>query len=513
MSRLIPRTLRGRLITGVLVLLTLACAAVGIVSAVAMERFLLDRVDQQLAAAGGRYAASLEHEGEWEPEGEPAERGDTRGQAPGTLGVRLVHGDVTDAAVVLAGTDVRLSLAPTDAAALAMLPADGVPRTVHLSGRLREYRVAAVPGDDGDVLVTGLPLHDARETLGRLLSFEVVLFGGALAVIGVAGAVWVRLALLPLGRVTATARKVAELPLATGEVTLAERVPDTDPRTETGQVGAAVNRLLGHVQNALARRHAVEQRLRRFAADASHELRTPLAAISGHAQLALRTTEPLPAAVRHALTRIDAEAGRMSELVDDLLLLARLDAGRPLACDEVDLTRLAIDATGDARAAGPGHVWRLELPTEPVVVPGDPLRLHQVIANLLANARVHTPAGSTVTVVVRPPPGEHGEVELSVADDGPGIPAELRDDLFERFTRADRSRSRSAGGTGLGLAIVRAVVTAHGGTVDVESRPGRTVFRIRLPASPPSPAEAGRDVVGRGVNGPVVGGGGVRGGP
>ncbi|SEN74019.1 sensor histidine kinase [Nonomuraea pusilla] len=476
MIRPFPRTLRGRLVAGVLALLALACTAVGVATSVAMYRFLLDRVDQQLYAAGPIYAASLEHREDHQ------ERGDTRSQAPGTLGVRLLRGRVTDAALVTRQGDVYVPLSAADRETLEGVPSDGVPRTVELS-RLREYRVTARAGDDGDVLITGLSLHEASETLARLQMLEVALFAAALLGTGVAGAVWVRLALRPLERVTATARRVATLPLASGEVALAERVPDTDPATETGQLGSAFNLMLGHVEEALGRRHASEQRLRAFAADASHELRTPLTAIRGHAELALRGAEPMPEGVRRALDRIDAESVRMGGLVDDLLLLARLDAGRPLAAGEVDLTRLAIDVTGDARAAAPGHRWRLELPEEPVLVTGDQSRLHQVLANLLANARTHTPPGSTVTVAVR---GRGASVELSVTDDGPGIPAELQEEVFERFSRVDRGRSRASGGTGLGLAIVRAVVAAHGGTVSVSSRPGETAFVVRLPARPPS---------------------------
>ncbi len=191
----------------------------------------------------------------------------------------------------------------------------------------------------------------------------------------------------------------------------------------------------------------------------------------------------MPPEVRHALERVQAESVRMGHLVDDLLLLARLDAGRPLRREEVDLTRLALDAAGDARVAGPEHRWRLELPEEPVTISGDADRLHQVLTNLLDNARTHTPGGTTVMVRVGPPAGGGPWVELSVADDGPGIPEELRGEIFERFVRADLGRSRASGGTGLGLAIVRAVASAHGGSAEVESRPGRTVFRILLPAS------------------------------
>jgi two-component system OmpR family sensor kinase len=274
---------------------------------------------------------------------------------------------------------------------------------------------------------------------------------------------------------------VAELPLASGEVTLPERVPDADPRTEVGQVGSALNRMLGHVEAALARRAASEARLRRFAADASHELRTPLAAIRGYAELARRNPGPVPDEVAHALSRVESESARMSELVDELLLLAQLDAGRPLAREPVDLTRLAIDATSDARAAVPDHRWQLELPDEPIGVRGDEHRLRQVLANLLSNAGSHTPAGTMVTVTLALPATSADTVVLSVTDNGPGIPVELQSGLFERFVRGDTSRSHTTGGTGLGLAIVDAVTAAHGGTVGVSSRPGWTRFVITLP--------------------------------
>ena len=210
----------------------------------------------------------------------------------------------------------------------------------------------------------------------------------------------VQLSLRPLRRVAATATKVTELPLDSGEVTLPAGVPDSDPRTEVGRVGAAFNRMLFHVERALGRRAASEARLRRFAADASHELRTPLSAIRGYAELALRHPGPVPEDVTHALRRVESESARMTVLVDDLLLLARLDAGRPLEREPVDLSRLAIETTSDARVARGDHRWRLELPDEPVLVEGDEHRLHQVLANLLSNAGKHTPPGSTVRVAL-----------------------------------------------------------------------------------------------------------------
>ena len=235
--------------------------------------------------------------------------------------------------------------------------------------------------------------------------------------------------------------------------------------------------MLGHVSTALERRQASEMQVRQFVADASHELRTPLAAIRGYTELAQRGSAD-EASISHALSRVNSESVRMSALVDDLLLLARLDAGRPLASDEVDLTLLVMDVVSDARAAGPDHVWRLDLPDEPVSVTGDQPRLHQVLANLLTNARTHTPPGSTVTtgITVR-----DDAVEVRVADNGPGIEARLLPGIFDRFVRGDSSRSRSAGSTGLGLAIVRAVVSAHAGQVTAASQPGQTTFTVRLP--------------------------------
>ncbi|WP_141576784.1 cell wall metabolism sensor histidine kinase WalK [Actinomadura sp. WMMA1423] len=469
-----PRTLRARLTAGLLVLLALSCLAVGIATATALDRFLVGRLDEQLTASGGRFPASLEHERRKDADDHP----DTRGQAPGTFGARLFGRTVTEAAVVRDSSDEPVPLDDADRRALADLPPDARGRSLDLSA-LEEYRVMALRGDDGDVLVTGLPLRPAEETLHRLIMVEAVVFAAVLAVAGIAAAAWVRLALRPLRRVAATASRVTELPLASGEVAMPERVRGTDPRTEVGQVGAALNRMLGHVENALARRHASEERLRRFAADASHELRTPVAAVRGHAELALRTSEPVPAEVRHALGRIEAESVRMSELVDDLLLLARLDAGRPLEADAVDLTRIVLDATADARAVGQGHRWELVLPEEPVTVTGDARRLHQLVANLLANARAHTPSGTHVTVRLAV---EGSAVVLDVEDDGPGIPAELREEVFQRFVRADKGRARSAGGTGLGLAIVQAVAAAHGGRAELVAGE-HTVFRVTLPIS------------------------------
>ncbi|MFC7530570.1 ATP-binding protein [Actinoplanes sp. GCM10030250] len=358
---------------------------------------------------------------------------------------------------------------------------------IDLGGDLPEYRVIATKAkyDDQTVtLYTGLSLGDVNSTLLTVAAFTGCVIAGSLLIAGWGGALIVRRTLKPLDRVAATATRVSELKLDRGEVQLAQRVPDqdTDPRTEVGQVGAALNRMLDHVGNALEARHASEMQVRQFVADASHELRTPLAAIRGYAELSRRSRQPVPDEIAHVLTRVESEAKRMTTLVEDLLLLARLDAGRPLAQDPVDLTMLAVDATSDAHAAGPRHLWQLDLPEEPVSVIGDGARLHQVLANLLANARTHTPEGSTVTVKVGAVPNA---AVLQVIDNGPGIDAELAPRIFERFTRGDGSRSRAAGSTGLGLSIVHAVVTSHGGKVGVRSRPGQTVFTVMLPLGPP----------------------------
>jgi two-component system OmpR family sensor kinase len=239
--------------------------------------------------------------------------------------------------------------------------------------------------------------------------------------------------------------------------------------------------MLHHVDGALAARQASETRARQFVADASHELRTPLAAIRGYAELTQRSDDAIPPELAHAMRRVHSESARMTTLVDDLLLLARLDSGRPLDLREMDLSRLIVDVVSDAHIAGPGQVWRLELPEEPITIVGDAARLHQVLANLVTNARTHTPGGTTVTTALATGPGD--SVTVTVTDNGPGIPPDVLPDIFERFARGDTSRSRAAGSTGLGLAIVAAVVAAHHGTVEVASVPGNTVFTVNLPAN------------------------------
>ncbi len=475
-------SLRTKLVTAMAALLVAVSLVIGIVSLVALTRVLNDRLDDQLIAAANRSTGAFGRPGADPDDGRPGPSFLLApGQGEGTLGA-LLAGQRVVAAAVLDDTGRPNQLPPDASEQLVQLPT-GVPQTLDL-GSLGDYRVLATPRSSGAVLVTGLPLSDVHATI-RQLTAVIALVTVVGLVAAVAFGTWiVRTALRPLDRVAGTAIRVAGLPLDRGEVALAERVSaaDADPATEVGQVGSALNHLLENVDTALTARHESETRVRRFVADASHELRTPLASIRGYAELTRSSVEPVPEEVSHALDRVESEAVRMTALVDDMLLLARLDSGRPVDHAPVDLSRIVVDATSDARAAGPGHEWDLDLPPDPVTVQGDATRLHQVVVNLLSNARSHTPDGTTVTVSLRRTPGG---VELLVSDDGPGIPTEQLPTVFERFTRGDTSRTRASGSTGLGLAIVAAVVEAHGGNVHVASRPGCTDFRVVLPAAGP----------------------------
>jgi signal transduction histidine kinase len=491
-----PRSLRTRLLCAFLVPLALVLAVVGVAAATAVRGELTGQVDDRLAAAGARSAHADDSPG-YGPGYGPRYGDDgsgpdfllVPGQGDGTLGARVQDGVVTEAAVIGAAGDGE-ALTAREAVALAEVAADGDPRTVDLGG-LGSYRVVATPTGDGEVIVTGLPLDSVEAALLRLVVVEVAVGLLGLLAAGLVGSALIGRTLRPLHRVAATAGRVAQTPLSSGEVRLPGRLPaaDTDPRTEVGRVGAALNRLLDSVETGIAARQASETRLRRFVADASHELRTPVTSIRGYTEL-VRRRGGLPEEVDASLRRVESEAVRMSGLVDDLLLLARLDAGRELVSADVDLTGLVLDVVSDAHAAGPAHRWRVDLPPAAVLVPGDGARLHQVLANLLANVRTHTPPGTTATTRLRV---EDGCAVLEVADDGPGIPADLQAGVFERFARGDSSRSRASGSTGLGLAIVAAVVAGHDGTVAVDSRPGRTVFTVRLPGATVAEPDADAD--------------------
>ncbi|MFG2092984.1 sensor histidine kinase [Streptomyces sp. NPDC048612] len=487
-------SLRTRLVVSAVALIAVVGAVIGTVTTLALYSYMQGELDVRLRDSVLRAQFMRPHDPM--PPQDGLEFVAMGGQPLGSVGGRVgPDGRVTDGAKLDNPTgrmpeDRLAKLTRAQVRALNSVPRDGRPHTAELPG-LGDYRVASAK--DNGTLVLGMPLTDVQKTVGRLVLIEACVTAAGLAAAGLAGSAMVGIALRPLRRVAATATRVSELPLHRGEVALHVRVPasESDGRTEVGQVGAALNRLLGHVGSALAARQESETRVRRFVADASHELRTPLASIRGYAELTRRGREQPGPETRHALGRIESEAERMTGLVEDLLLLARLDSGRPLAHARTDLSPLVVDAVSDARVAGPGHRWRLELPEEPALVYGDAGRLHQILVNLLANARTHTPEGTTVTARVRAvaggAAGSGGAVELEVQDDGPGIPAELLPHVFERFARGDASRSRAAGSTGLGLAIVQAVVAAHGGTVRVGSVVGRTVFSVTLPSEGAGP--------------------------
>ncbi|ONI80602.1 two-component sensor histidine kinase [Saccharothrix sp. ALI-22-I] len=469
--------LRTRLVAAQVVLLAVVCAIIGVATGFALRDFLVRQLDGELRESTFKAGRGLSMP---MPGGMPPSPLDGPGFRPGTLVlIRLDDGVVDGRRLPPDFSDsVRLSGDVTEQ--IQNVPADGIARTVTLDGELGDYRVLSLTTPSGAVVTTGLPMADIDSIVWQM---GWILGGVALAGLiatSLAGVLIVRRTLRPLERVAATAGRVAELPLHEGEVALAERVSEQDanPDTEVGQVGLALNRMLGHIGGALQARHDSETRVRQFVADASHELRTPLAAIRGYAELTRRTPDEVPPQIAHAMRRVESEAVRMTSLVEDLLLLARLDAGRPLGREPVDLSRLVVDTVSDARIAGSDHEWRLELPPEAVQVTGDTHKLHQVLANLLSNARTHTPPGTKVTTSLSI---VDGAVEVAVTDDGPGIPEELQADVFERFSRGDTSRSRAAGSTGLGLSIVAAVVASHEGSVRLDSRPGRTTFTVRLP--------------------------------
>ncbi|MEW2808301.1 HAMP domain-containing sensor histidine kinase [Streptomyces massasporeus] len=491
-----PRTLRTRLVVASVVLIAVVCAVIGTVTTLALRSHLYEQLDGQLGGAASRAALSPPREPGADGDDGPAGRKEesltdfvTRGPQPGgTVVAKVEGGRITDSAYGVSANNYQMSARTLNAAqtaALAAVPqSPGTPRTIDVPG-LGEYRVEYRSGARGSYYVA-IPTTDVDNTISTLILVELSVTGAGLAAAGLAGSVLVGVATRPLRRVAATATRVSELPLHTGEVNLSERVPDseTDPHTEVGKVGAALNRMLDHVHGALHARQQSETRVRQFVADASHELRTPLASIRGYAELTRRGREQVGPDTRHALGRIESEAGRMTLLVEDLLLLARLDAGRPLQFDQTDLAPLVVDTISDARAAGQDHSWRLDLPDEPALVWADAARLQQVLVNLLGNARKHTPSGTTVTARVQ---RRDRWLCVEVEDNGQGIPAELLPHVFERFARGDSARSRATGSTGLGLAIVQAVVAAHGGAVTVDSVPGRTVFTVYLPALPPEP--------------------------
>jgi two-component system OmpR family sensor kinase len=472
-KRFIPRSLTARLVVTSVVLVALVGVLVAGSATLAMRSYLTGQLDGKVSDALRRTTGP-----QFQLGGGPG-NGSTR-QLPGTLiVVKPVDTSYSPAGGILGdGPNTATSLASATVTRLLKQPMDAKPRTVSVAGD--SYRVEATYDTSGNAFVVGLPTDDIDHTLTNMETWFALLTLLGVLVAAAGGTLLVRRQLRPLVAVADAAREVTTQDLSTGETAIATRVPVdlTDPNTEVGQVGSALNTLLDHVDGALAARHRSEQQVRQFVADASHELRTPLSTIHGYAELSRRTPED-PEALAAALDKVETEAGRMSGLVEDLLLLARLDAGRPLADEEVDLTLLLLEAVADARVLAPDHEWRIDLPDEPVVLHGDDARLHQVITNLLNNARSHTPAGTTVSVSAV---AEDGSVRFTVHDDGPGLAPSLVGEAFDRFTRGDSSRTRSSGGAGLGLSLVSAIAQAHGGRAEVRSQPGDTTFTVTLPA-------------------------------
>lgn len=505
-----PRTLRTRLVVASVVLIAVVCAVIGSVTTLALRSHLYDQLDGKVSDIGQRAVghpqipgAEANLGGLGRPGSSPADNATpsekvvnllTKGPTQAkTVAAYVQNGSIVSAAVseqqnYTTGFFKQMkadSLSTAQQNALNSVAKDHKAHTVEIPG-LGDYLVKYMTSrDSSDALYVALPTQDVDDNINALILIEISVTVAGLVAAGIAGYVLVGIATRPLRKVANTATRVSELPLHTGEVNLSERVPESecDPHTEVGQVGSALNRMLDHVHGALHARQQSETRVRQFVADASHELRTPLASIRGYAELTRRGREQVGPDTRHALGRIESEAGRMTLLVEDLLLLARLDAGRPLQFEQTDLIPLVVDTVSDSRAAGMEHNWRLDLPDEPALVSADTARIQQVLVNLLGNARKHTPPGTTVTArVQRRGPWMCVEVE----DNGQGIPSELLPHVFERFARGDSARSRATGSTGLGLAIVQAVAAAHGGAVTVDSVPGRTVFTVHLPALAPA---------------------------
>ena len=475
MRRLIPTSLTARVAGAVVILVAVVSIVISALTTAAISSYLTRQLDTKVSASHDRAIGAL-NKGTHEPSKPPPDIENAHGQDAGTVTVYLTNSVANGNVITSAGELDQLSTQVITA--LEQAPTGSTFVTIDLPG-LGQYRVHASTVDTTTV-ITGLPTKDIDDTLASLVGWEALFSGLGVVTAGGVAVLVVRRQLRPLRKVAQTARAVSGIPLATGEIGMTARVPDklTDERTEVGQVAVALNTLLGHMERALDARHRSELQVRQFVADASHELRTPLTTIQGYAELSLR--RPDPEQLTHAMGKVKSEAHRMASLVEDLLLLARLDAGRPLERRPVDLTWLAMESVTDAQIVGPGHRWALNLPEEPVVVTGDEQRLHQVVTNLLSNARRHTPAGTTVTVGLRTDDDRRSAV-LTVRDDGPGIPSDLQPNVFKRFSRADTSRTRDSGGSGLGLSLAQSITEAHGGAIVVTSHPGDTCFTLSLP--------------------------------
>jgi len=495
--KLVLHSLRWRIVLIAAALVAAASLVIGGVTLLALRGYLVGQLDGRLVSSAQRVDRIGGQLDRLQPSSGPSMRpgpssgdfvGDfvgVPGQAPQTIVAVIDAGEIVVNGFVDASGN-RHALNHDEQAALAHFHNHTPPTTVNLGGSLGRYRVAsnALPG--GATIVTGVPLASVDDAVWRVAGVILGVAVLATAAGAATAAFVIGRSLRPLGRVASTAAAVTGVRLDRGDVRLSTRVADADLAStdEVGQVGGALNALLEHVDDALAVRQASEETMRRFVADASHELRTPLATVRAYAQLSARSHPEMPEDLERNIERIDRESVRMGELVDQLLLLARLDAdagtGQPVAHrTEVNLSLLVAEAAGDARLAASDHEWVLDLDAEPVQLSGDESQLRRLVANLLANAAAHTPPGTCVTIGLHAAGGRN---TLTVADDGPGIAAELQPTVFHRFARGDAARNRDAGSTGLGLAIVKAIAEAHGGQVALTSSPGHTVFTVTLPS-------------------------------
>lgn len=486
--RWLPRSLRRQLLLGVLLVVSVVLVAVGVVSVLTLRGYVTTMNDAEVAKSLHAFTHSYDRyrKGEHSPAHAttpPVAEAllEFPGHTPGNL-IAVLHDGVVVGSAVFSEDGSRPAPPDVVRAIQAQKWTDGPPHTEKF-GSLGSYRVdCSIQGSD--VLVVGVSLNLAKQIIARKNITTTILVSTALLI--TAGlTIWVvGFALRPLQRVAATAAEVAAMPLTGDDHRISTRVrpQDTDPDNEVGIVGHTLNRLLDNVDSALAHRAESDLRMRQFITDASHELRTPLASIQGYAELTRQDSSALPPTTEYALARIESEARRMTSLVDQLLLLSRLSEGEDLQTEDVDLADVAMTAVNDAAVAAPTHNWVKNLPDEPVWVRGDQDRLHQLVSNLLTNARVHTPPGVTVTTAITRHYHDSGApfVELTVEDDGPDIDPEILPRLFQRFVRADKSRTNGSG-NGLGLAIVSSIVKAHHGSVTAESAGGRTVFRVRIP--------------------------------
>ena len=472
-------SLRTRLLLGLLGLVSVGLIASDFITYRFLQQFLMDRLDEQVQAAVDPVASRLSAgERRSPPLSRTAVPGGTYGAVVDNDGKVLISRPFG-----YEGED--LEALPQPRLTVGDLGRREPFTTPAVQRGAPGFRVVVAPLTSGaGNLVVAVPMNDVVQTLRRLVLIELATTAAVLAGVGGLALVVVRAGLRPLEDIGRTAGAIAE-----GD--LSRRVERAEPRTEVGRLGLSLNAMLAQIQSAFEARQASEDRLRRFVADASHELRTPLTSIRGYAEMFRRGTSDRPEDLASSMRRIEEESKRMGVLVDDLLLLARLDQGRPLERRPVDLTKVAADAVADARAVEPGRSITLEGPDGALVL-GDELRLRQVAANLLSNARQHTPPTASVRVGVRQ---ENGSVVLEVADEGPGLFPEEAAKVFERFYRADPSRNRNLGGTGLGLSIVAAVAEAHGGRAQVESTPGQGArFWVELPSVPSTEGQGGDQV-------------------